>query len=86
MWTGASSWLTVRPLAGAGIEISMHALISTVTPVRPLAGAGIEIRCHRMDFRGKQVRPLAGAGIEISIGLEAQKVNKFAPSRGRELK
>ena len=33
----------VRALAGAGSEISIHALMSTVTPVRPLAGAGIEI-------------------------------------------
>ena len=34
----------VRPLAGAGIEISVGRLGLFVHVVRPLAGAGIEIR------------------------------------------
>ena len=33
----------VRPLAGAGIEITGTAGAATISMVRPLAGAGIEI-------------------------------------------
>ena len=56
----------VRPLAGAGIEITHLRNFFEKNVVRPLAGAGIEIRILQSRSRWLRVRPLAGAGIEIA--------------------
>ena len=58
--------LTVAPLAGAWIEISLPNFMSYSVPVAPLAGAWIEISVQvAVKSARNVVAPLAGAWIEM---------------------
>ena len=77
--------LTVRPLAGAGIEIHQAGSQADGHQFAPSRGRELKCRCEsRPGLPG--VRPLAGAGIEILREFAKLILNTFAPSRGRELK
>ena len=75
--------VSVRPLAGAGIEIGCPAVGPARPLVRPLTGAGIEMGGHPADRLGPaQVRPLTGAGIEIQVSRDLKLVARGSPPHG----
>ena len=75
----------VRPLAGAGIEIRIHAVLPGRFRFAPSRGRELKsIQAKRSE--NCMVRPLAGAGIEIHSVVAWSGSFRFAPSRGRELK
>ena len=76
----------VAPLAGAWIEIAIHAGTKETNPVAPLAGAWIEIILQKRDLLIVNVAPLAGAWIEIALFIIKQITIESLPSRERGLK
>ena len=77
---------TVRPLAGAGIEITPARLGAIFSMFAPSRGRELKSGVYGDIERQQSVRPLAGAGIEIARGITCILKSPFAPSRGRELK
>ena len=78
---------SVRPLAGAGIEISHCRGSLTNGSVRPLAGAGIEIYfLPPQCWADIEFAPSRGRELKSRIACGTKEKGWFAPSRGRELK
>ena len=57
---------SVRPLAGAGIEIHRPRLLQAGAQFAPSRGRELKYISHLRSYPRRRVRPLAGAGIEIS--------------------
>ena len=77
----AARRLSVRPLAGAGIEIVWKLSDNLKVNVRPLAGAGIEIYRKRLDIWRLPFAPSLGR--ELKLVLASMVIlNASSPPRG----
>ena len=74
--------MSVAPLAGAWIEISMANQVLREISVAPLAGAWIEIQQQTAKTKRLSVAPLAGAWIEIVAKINGIKSPPCRSPRG----
>ena len=66
-YTDLKSQLSVAPLVGAWVEITLFPNPSSVAPVAPLVGAWVEITKDKNETSKSIVAPLVGAWVEIPI-------------------
>ena len=71
----------VRPLAGAGIEISSYRRATDEFAFAPSRGRELKLPCPSVLIV-PEVRPLAGAGIEMSCGNGLRLGLLCSPPRG----
>ena len=72
----------VRPLAGAGIEITLPDALGTGSRFAPSRGRELKSRMRSTPRSFATVRPLAGAGIEITGGYDSETDDEVRPLAG----